>query len=201
MFKTIAYADIFDYPLKADELQRWLIQGDSFAPAKVSPYWIKTNRFYHLPGRSKIISLRRQRQHFSHLKWPIAYRAAKILSFIPSVKLVAVTGALAMNNANKDDDIDLMVVTAKNRLWSTRLMATLLLFPHLRGGRTDSSKVANKLCLNLWLDETTLAIKRRNLYIAHEICQAQPVFERDQTYQKFIAANLWYKRFLPNWKI
>ena len=155
MFKTIAYADIFDYPLKADELQRWLIQGDSFAPAKVSPYWIKTNRFYHLPGRSKIISLRRQRQHFSHLKWPIAYRAAKILSFIPSVKLVAVTGALAMNNSDQDDDID----------------------------------------------ETTLAIKRRNLYIAHEICQAQPVFERDQTYQKFIAANLWYKNFLPNWKI
>ena len=169
MFKTIAYADIFDYPLKADELQRWLIQGDSFAPAKVSPYWIKTNRFYHLPGRSKIISLRRQRQHFSHLKWPIAYRAAKILSFIPSVKLVAVTGALAM----------------------------ALLLPWLRRGR----KINNRLCLNLWLDETTLAIKRRNLYIAHEICQAQPVFERDQTYQKFIAANLWYKNFLPNWKI
>ncbi|OGD56160.1 hypothetical protein A3I57_03685 [Candidatus Beckwithbacteria bacterium RIFCSPLOWO2_02_FULL_47_23] len=197
MFKTIAYADIFDYPLKADELQRWLIQGDSFAPAKVSPYWIKTNRFYHLPGRSKIISLRRQRQHFSHLKWPIAYRAAKILSFIPSVKLVAVTGALAMNNSDQDDDIDLMIITTKNRLWLVRALAMALLLPWLRRGR----KINNRLCLNLWLDETTLAIKRRNLYIAHEICQAQPVFERDQTYQKFIAANLWYKNFLPNWKI
>ena len=198
MFKTIAYADIFDYPLTDQEIDRWLIKGDTSGS---DPEVVKTDHFYHLKGRQKIITLRRQRQRFSGLKWPRVRGVTKILSLVPTIKLVAVTGALAMNNSDKDDDIDLMIVTSKNRLWLTRLLASILLFPHLRGGRMDSSKVANKLCLNLWLDETTLAIKRRNLYIAHEICQAKPVFDRDNTYQKFIAANLWYKKFLPNWKI
>ena len=193
MLKTVAYADVFDYPLTAKEIKQWLIKGESFT--KDSPYW------NYLPGRKNLIFLRRRRERFSRLKWPLAYRAAKILRIIPWVKLVAVTGALAMNNADKNDDIDLMIITSKNRLWLTRLLASILLFPHLRGGRMDSSKVSNKLCLNLWLDETALAIKQRNLYIAHEICQAKPIFDREGTYQKFIAANLWYKKFLPNWTI
>ncbi len=189
MFKTIAYADIFDYPLTGEELRRFLIKGDSLPPGKKS--------FYHLPGRAGLIYLRRQRQNFSRLKWPIARKAARVLSLIPSVKLVAVTGALAMNNSDKDDDIDLMIVTAKNRLWLTRLAALVLLFPWLRRQR----RVNNRICLNLWLDDSVLAIKRQDLYIAHELCQARPVFERNGAYQKFIAANLWYKKFLPNWKI
>ena len=102
-----------------------------------------------------------------------------------------------MNNAVENDDIDLMIITAANRLWLTRLLASLLLFPWLRRGR----KIHNRVCLNLWLDESALALTQRNLYIAHEICQAKPVFERNKTYQKFIAANLWYKKFLPNWTI
>ncbi len=193
MFKTLAYADVFDYPLTASEVNLWLIKGDSLAPAKKG--------YYNLPGRENLIALRRRRRHFSQLKWPMAYRAAKILSFIPTIKLIAVTGALAMNNSDKNDDIDLMVVTSTNYLWLTRLLVLILLLPHLRGGRTDSSKVADKLCLNLWLDGTSLAIKLRNLYIAHEICQAKPIIDRDHTYLKFIKANLWYKKFLPNWTI
>lgn len=63
----------------------------------------------------------------------------------------------------------------------------------------DSSEVANKLCLNLWLDESALVLNQQNLYSAHELCQLQPLYNRDQTYQKFLAANLWYKNFLPNW--
>ena len=201
MFKTLTYADIFDYPLTASELKRWLIGPTGSDPAGKSPIGsdpiVKTNGFYHLPGRSKVVALRRRRQHFSQLKWPAAYRAAKILSFIPWVKLVAVTGALAMNNSDKDDDIDLMIITSKDRLWLTRLLSFIFLFPLLRRG----DQINNRLCLNLWLDESALALKLQNLYIAHEICQARPVFDRDQTYKKFIGANLWYKRFLPNWKI
>ena len=192
MFKTIAYADIFDYPLTETELRRWQIGGDKQAEPV-----IKTKGYFHLPGRANLIKLRRHRHHFSQLKWPLARRAAKILSLIPTVRLVCVTGALAMNNSDKDDDIDLLIVTQTNRLWLTRLLSFIFLFPYLRRRR----RISNRLCLNLWLDETTLAIKLQNLYIAHEVCQARPVFDRDNTYQKFIAANLWYKQFLPNWKI
>lgn len=193
MLKTIAYADVFDYPLTREEIYRWLIKGDSFTKAKEFPYW------NYLPGRAKLVKLRRQRERISRVKLdkflPIIYR----LKIIRWIKLICVTGALAMNNADADDDIDLMIVTSKNRLWLTRLAVSLLLLPHLRGGRMDSSKVADRICINLWLDETALAIKQQNLYLAHEICQAQPVFERENFYDRFLGANLWYKKYLPNW--
>lgn len=189
MFKTLAYADIFDYPLTAEEIKLWLIKGDSFAPAKKG--------YYYLPGRKKIIALRQNRARASRIKLKKLKSIISVIKLIPFIKLVCVTGALAMNNADQDDDIDLMIVTVKNRLWLTRLIIAILLFPHLRRGQ----KINNRLCFNLWLDETALAIKRHNLYIAHEICQAKPIFERDNFYQKFIAANLWYKNYLPNWTI
>ena len=189
MLKTVAYADVFDYPLTAKEIKQWLIKGESFT--KDSPYW------NYLPGRKNLIFLRRRRERFSRLKWPMAYRTAKILSLIPWVKLVAVTGALAMNNADKNDDIDLMIITAKNRLWLTRLLASILLFFHLRRGQ----KIYNKLCLNLWLDETALVIKPQNLYIAHDILLMQPIINKRDYYFKFMRANDWVFKYFANFPI
>jgi hypothetical protein len=144
-----------------------------------------------------LIKLRRRRLEISRQKWLKAKKFVRILSLIPWIKLVCVTGALAMNNAEPADDIDLMIVTSANRLWLTRLLVLIFGFPWLRRGR----KINDRLCFNLWLDETALPLKERNLYTAHELCQAKPIFDRDNTYQKFIQANLWYKRFLPNWTI
>lgn len=190
MFKTLVYADIFDYPLTLDEIHRWWIAGD-----KGSDPIVKTNGYYHLRGREKLVSLRRRRAQVSQVKLKKLKLIIRIFKIIPFIKLVCVTGALAMNNSDKDDDIDLMIVTAKNRLWLTRLIVLLLLLPWLRRGK----KINNRICLNLWLDAAALAVKRRDLYIAHEICQARSVFERDNYYNKFITANLWYKKYLPNW--
>lgn len=188
---AVAYADIFNYPLTEAEANLWQIAGDHSAlPIK------KTHGYWHLPNRSQLVALRRRRQHFSQLKRQRLNRIRWVFLLISWIRLVAVTGALSMNNADKDDDIDLMVITAKNRLWLTRLLLIILLFPLLRRVK----KVSNRLCFNLFLDETSLIIKQQNLYLAHEICQIQPIFERDNMHQQFINANLWYKKFLPNWK-
>jgi len=166
VFRTRAYAQIFNYHLTAAQLQRFLITP--------KPLFVSSAK-YSPPAFS--------------LSQPLLFK------LIPWVKLVALTGARAMNNAVPDDDIDLMIITAKNRLWLTRLILTILLFPWLRRGR----KISRRLCLNLWLDETALAIKPQNLFTAHEICQARPLFERDKLYQRFISANLWVKTCLANW--
>lgn len=189
MLKTVVYADIFDYPLSGKELNRFLISGDSLPKIK--------KNYYCLPGRGRLIALRRKRGVFSRQKWPLAVKAAKTLALVPWIRMVAVTGALAMGNADKDDDIDLMVITSKNRLWLSRLLSLGLIFPRLRRAK----KVNNRVCLNLWLDETALTLEHQDLYTAHELCQARPVLNRGQTYQKFIGANLWYKKFLPFWTI
>jgi hypothetical protein len=196
MLKTVAYADIFDYPLTKDEIERWLIKGDNLEP---EPGVVRLGRHYCLKGRRQVVKVRQQRLKASRLKWPLAKKAGKILGQIPWVKLVCVTGALAMDNSGANDDVDLMVITAADRLWLTRLIASILLWPYLRRGR----QVNNRLCLNLWLDTTALGIpkNKQTLYTAHEVCQARPVFNRDNTYQQFIGANLWYRQYLVNWKI
>lgn len=202
MLRTLAYADIFDYPLTKNEVKRWLITSGSDPEGFKFPIGsdpiVKTRGFYHLRGRSNLVSIRRRRERISREKLVKIKNLVFIFKLIPWINLVCVTGALAMNNADKNDDIDLMIITASNRLWLTRLLVSLLLWPHLRGGRMDSSKAADKLCVNLWLDETVLAIKQQDLYTAHETCQAKPIFERDNFYQRFITANLWVKRYLPN---
>lgn len=180
VLRTTTYASIFNYHLSFEELYRYLINPEPVSKTKLKPYFITKPQPVN---------------HFSQLKWPIAQRVVKLLSFIPWIKMVAATGALAMNNCQKDDDIDLMIITAANRLWLTRLLSLLLLFPFLRRG----SRINNRLCLNLFLDESALVLSQQNLYTAHELCQLKPLYNRDQTYQKFLAANLWYKQFLPNW--
>ena len=77
----------------------------------------------------------------------------------------------------------------------------ILLLPQLRQPH-QRFLVSDKICLNLWLDETALSLPRnqRNLYTAHEVVQVKPILDRDYTYLKFIIANLWLKNYLPNWK-
>jgi len=50
------------------------------------------------------------------------------------------------------------------------------------------------------IDEERLEFKKseRNLYLAHEIAQLRPLFQRDKIYEKFMPHNNWIKKYLPN---
>jgi len=200
--KTLAYADIFDYPLTTPEIHRWLIGKNiaSFPKLTKTPYWQKTGPHFHLPHRNKIVKLRRQRYHFSQLKLKQAQTISNYLKLIPSIKLIAITGALAMNNSKEQDDIDFIIITSKNRLWLTRLLAVIFLELFRLRRRPKSTSSQNKICLNLFLDESSLTLPsaQRNLYTAHEICQLKPLFNKNHTYQKLLLANSWAKQYLPN---
>jgi hypothetical protein len=47
------------------------------------------------------------------------------------------------------------------------------------------------------LDEDYMKLEK-NLYIAHEITQLVPVFERDNAYENFLQENEWIKNFMVN---
>lgn len=202
ILRTIAYADIFDYPLTGPEIRKFLI---SEAPQKIPDLLqgvAQTNGLYFLKGREKTVAIRRKREQWSREKMKIAQRVTGWLKLIPTIKMVAVTGALAMNNADRNDDIDLLIVTSRNRLWLTRLL-TVLLVELVSSRRHPGDKVVtDKICLNMFLDEDYLAVpkKERDLFSGHEVCQLKPLWDKDHCYQKFSEANLWSKKFLANWK-
>lgn len=128
-----------------------------------------------------------------------AIRFLILIALFPQIKLVGLSGSASMANAKKDDDIDLFVITAQNRLWTGRLISVLL--ANLFGRRKFNDRhTADKLCLNLFFDEKDLAIKakKRTLYVAHEVLQMKPIIDKDSTHKRFIKANRWVFRFFPN---
>jgi hypothetical protein len=114
--------------------------------------------------------------------------------------MVGITGSLAMHNSDPKSDIDLMIITQKNTLWISRLIILIILIIlkiPMRRARNREEK--DKLCLNLWLDETALVwpTSERNIFTAHEITQVIPVVNKHQTHERFIESNSWIKDWWP----
>lgn len=185
---AIAYADIFDFPLTKKEAVLWRV-GRSGGIA------------FSLPSYSASkLALRKRRAHYSSAKWNVAHKAAHILKKVPGILLVGVTGGVAMENADKQDDIDFLIITATGTMWASRLCATILLTLAGVRRRPDERQVANKICLNMFMQEgdLSLPVSERDLFSAHEVLQMVPLWERNGVYKKFLRANIWVKQFLPN---
>ena len=201
-FATIAYADIFDFPLTHKEVLYWMIGKPS---ARIKPRELyQTKRigretFIGLKGRQRLVSLRLERRIVAKQKLERAKRVAAWYSWIPSILLVGVTGGLAMENAKPEDDIDLFFVTSPNTIWISRLLITLI--TQLRGVRRlpNSHTVADSICLNMFMAESalTLASREQDLFAAHEVLQMVPLWQRGSVYRKFLFANRWVGTFLP----
>src|SRR5690606_32960483 len=129
-------------------------------------------------------------------------KAADILKTIPSLLFIGISGSLAVKNVKREDDIDFFIISQGKYIWLTRLQCILLLSKHaVRRTRTDIHE-KDKICLNMFVSDTSLSFKKatQDLYLAHEIAQLEPIFSRNNTYQKFISQNGWVRSFLPNMK-
>ena len=205
IIKTLVYADIFDYPLRKEEIRKWMIKVKS-QKSKVKNTIKKLkiikrqNERFFLKGRENIVKLRKEREKYSQEKFRIARRVVFWLKFIPTVRFIGITGALAINNAKKEDDIDLFIITSKGLLWTTRLLTTLLIDILGIRRRPYDREVNNKICLNMFMDEDCLTIspKAQDLFSAHEVIQVKPLYNKDKTYEKFIIANWCVRKYLPN---
>jgi len=206
ILSTLAYHDIFDYPLDLSEIFDLLVKKKSGKESVKSELENlreigkvgESYRYYFLKSRQKIVRMRKLRTKYSEAKLKRAAFFAKLLRIIPTVKLVAISGALAMRNSSKGDDIDLVIITSKGFLWTTRFLANMMLLPFKRD--PAGQKISDCACLNMFLDESDLSIKDRNIYTAHEICQMKLLWDRNGTYRRFIRANSWIREYLPNWK-
>jgi predicted nucleotidyltransferase len=198
---SLIYHDIFDYPLTPLELIKWTA-GKEIKFRGLENIKISTkNGFLFLNGKEGSTLKRLMRKRISKRKIEKAKKAAKILSSLPTVKMIAVTGALAMDNANEESDIDFLTITKKGSLWTTRLLTIALLkvfgIPRRKYGEKSTK---DKLCLNIWLDENDLvwSKKNRNIFTSHEISQIIPLINKDQAYEKFLSKNAWIADYWPN---
>ena len=111
-----------------------------------------------------------------------------------------------MMNAKEDDDFDLFIITAKSRIFTSRLIALVLAQSlGLRRSRDSESLLShgdykNKVCLNLFFDESDLNIpeSKKNYYVAHEVIQVKPLVSKNNVYELFLYSNKWVYDIFPN---
>ncbi len=211
---TLVYFDIFDYPLTALEVFKWLLrQGDG--QIENSFYQVKSaldkdslkkiinqkNGFYFLKHRERIVDQRLENYKVAERKFKKAIRFIKLLRFNPLIKMVAICNSLAFSNAGDYSDIDFFIIAKKKRIWLARFWANFL--PKIFGLRPTRSDTQDKLCLTFFIAEDKLNIadlqcSQFDIYLAYWISQVLPIYDPDQLYPQFIKANNWIEKYFPN---
>jgi predicted nucleotidyltransferase len=148
-------------------------------------------RFYTLKNDYFLVERRLQGNARATKMMGTAKRVSNLLVRFPFVKGIAISGSLSKNFADEDSDIDLFIITAKNRLWIAR---TLM---HCFKKLTFLVKREHYFCMNYYIDEEELQIREKNIYTAIEIATLIPV-HGDTTFEQFYAANNWTRNYLPN---
>ncbi|EKE26876.1 MAG: hypothetical protein ACD_4C00133G0004 [uncultured bacterium (gcode 4)] len=124
---------------------------------------------------------------------------SRYISWIPWLKMLAVCNSLSMYSTKSTSDIDLFIVTEKNRVWFVRFFITII-FYILWVWRKDESNSAWNFCLSFFacennLDFSKIAIKN-DIYLYFWIHYLKPIINNDLAYEKFIDSNLalWIKK-------
>ena len=194
VFHTLAYADVFDYPLSAHEVYRYLASTkasfEEVAEALADETrFTRVGAYFTLRGREGIVETRKQRAEIAARLWVKAARYGRIIALLAFVGMVAVTGSLSMNNTDEDKDVDYMIVTVPNRLWTCRAFSLLI----ARLARLEGVS----LCPNYLVTTNALMLTERSLYVAHELAQMIPLSGMD-VYQEMFRLNDWIYEHLPN---
>ena len=194
---TLAYADLFDYPLTLAEIARYQVET-SFSQEQLSrclatsclvqDMVVQEDEHFCLRGREEVFDIRRNRAIASERVWRRARYYSRWLSRLPFVRMVAITGALAVDNIAARPDIDLLVVASEGRIWiARRVIIGLVRLARLFG---------DDLCPNYIISETNLDLEQQDLFTAHELAQMVPLYGR-QLYTAMIARNAWATTYLP----
>ncbi len=202
ILETLAYSSIFRYPLSFHQLGTYLGTETSYSnlvkklrklekEKKIS----QKNGKYYLYRKHTINW--RDRLRKAKKKRVEGQQTLKMLKKIPWIKMLAFSGPLAASNPMPEGDIDVFIIAQKKRTWLTRIFVVLYL--KILGKYRTDEEPKNKVCPNLFLSEDSLTWEEenQNLFIASEIVRLQPKIDRGNTYQKFLTANLWIKKYFP----
>jgi len=203
--KTLLYSSIFRYPLTYYQLLNFLIidpqkeintKSFQYELAKLirKQYVIVEDEMCFLPG-TKYVDWTEGKRHAKAL---IKKNRGvfKILGKIPWVHFIGITGSGAAYNSDKESDLDIFVITRRNRVWLTRLVFAIILKGILK------NYVKKGIDPNIFIDETQLEWpkQQQNLYIANEIVRMHPIVNKENMYFKFLHENKWIEKHMGNFK-
>lgn len=207
ILQTLAYFSRFSYAPNLEDLYMFLPKKTTKKLLKmVLEKLIKGRKIQEKTGRYTIEGYSMHfnkyivRTGYSNDKLNKLKGYVKILSFFSPIKLIGVSGSLAMMNADKNEDMDIFIITSKGRMWTARFISLILAqFMGLRRKR-GAKRAKDKVCLNLFFDEARLDVpnEKKTKYVAHEILQMKPLIIKGKIYERFLKQNKWVFDIFPN---
>jgi len=195
VLKTLAYADLFDYPLRLEEIHDGLLDcaatveevQDALQDWERRGVIEQNSGLFFLRDRRQLVAGREQRrQQTQALLQKHAWLLRWLVKF-PGVRSVSLSGAAAFENCKKADDLDVFIITAPRRLWSVYVALVILL--KLLGKRQT-------ICLNCLFDQEHLRLNEHDFFLAHQIAFLRP-FCGGEYFRQFLLANAWIYSHLP----
>ncbi len=157
-----AFFDVFDRPLTFDDFKRYLsdsgfdISGLPDLLSKESG--IETDgHYYYLHGRSANVGKYERNVHFERQYKDKAAKYVSLLRHVPFVRGVALCNNLSFGSVDRDSDIDLFIITGEGRIFTARILSTLLF--HLLGVRRHGKKISGRFCLSFYVAGETFSLE------------------------------------------
>ncbi len=212
IFRTVAYFSLFDYPLTAFEIWKWL-----FGPgSRASLFEVRENLekseyladriksrdgFWSIEDKDIQKSVRARHENFLNAvkKYRVLKRVARYLSWIPSVRGIAACNTLAWDNTRVDSDVDIFIIVREGSIWTSRLFAvTPFKILRMRPGQARDPLCFTFFITDTNLDVSSLALEPSDPYLTYWSRSLVPVFDRDGVFEEFTRANGWAGKLLPN---
>jgi hypothetical protein len=198
IIKTLAYYDIFSYPLYADEVFHNLPVNHSTSTEVKSELehlcakniLFRIDDFYLLKNEREFVQRRINGNRLCDKRLKSAFRMSKLISKFPFVRAILLSGSISKGFMEKDSDVDYFLITKPGRLWVTKMFLTIFKKIFL----LNSRKV---FCINYYIDYNHLEIEEKNVFTAIEIATLIPVFGKEY-YDEFYEKNIWIKNYFPN---
>ncbi len=196
--RALLYFDIFHYPLRAEEIERFLGLPAEEArdlredlSALVEEGTINEHEGYFGFGHlTTAIARRRADNARAQKRMGKARRMSRFIGRFPFVRGVMLSGSISKGCLSEAGDIDYFVIAEPGRLWIARTLLIAFKKLFLFNSRKD-------FCVNYFVDLDHLAIEDQNLFTATEVLTLVPAFDA-AVCARFFAANRWVSAFLPN---
>jgi hypothetical protein len=197
VIKTLAWFELFQYPLTVGEIRIFLDRKTNEINLHESiTQLLKEQRIFVCDGLfslvdNPLLAIRRRKGNQRAEKLiKKAERIGRFLFMFPFVRAVGVSGSLSKNFAEERADIDFFIITKSNRLWTART------FMHLYKKLTFITGRQHYYCMNYYVDEEAMFFEEQNIFTAIEIKTLLPVSGRE-TMEDFFEKNSWTDEWFP----
>ncbi len=204
--KTIAYFDMFDFPLTDFEIWQYSeVSCELEDVTKILESGMKNiqyqDGFYFLDVRREIIEKRMRRYNYTDRKIKRVKFLCRIFRFIPWINLVAIGNLVGQHNLRDEGDIDMFVITQKKRIWISRFFCVVI--TKILGWRPTKEDSRDKICLSFFISEDkldlfNLRLDGEDIYFRYWLAGLLPIYDSRNYYEQFMNANKWLKQELPN---